>query len=49
MEELCIKNNDISAATAVLLYMTYCHDIPIQNEKEQERNKISKELRLYLM
>ena len=35
------KNNDISAATAVLLYMTYCHDIPIQNEMEQERNKIS--------
>lgn len=37
-------NNDMYAAIAVLLYMIYPHDILIQNEKEQERNKISKSL-----
>lgn len=37
-------NNDMYAALAVLLYMIYPHDILIQNENEQERNKIAKEL-----
>ena len=37
-------NNDIYAAIAVALYLIYPHDIKIKNEKEQERNKISKEL-----
>lgn len=35
---------DIYASLAVLLYMIYPHDIPIKNEKEQEHNKIAKEL-----
>lgn len=39
---------DIYASLAVLLYMIYPHDILIQNEKEQERNKIAKELQLLL-
>lgn len=40
--------NDQYAALAVLCYMIEPHDIPIKNEKEQEKNKISKELQYYL-
>ena len=41
-------NGDMYAAIAVLLYMIYPHDILIQDEKEQEHNKIAKELQLLL-
>ena len=41
-------NGDIYAAIAVLLYIIYPHDILIKNEKEQEHNKIAKELQILL-
>lgn len=41
-------NNDMYAAIAVLLYLIYPHDIEIKNEKEQEKNKIAKELQTIL-
>ena len=41
-------SNDIYASLAVLCYLIYPHDILIKNEKEQEKNKISKELQYYL-
>ncbi|QIG64795.1 hypothetical protein SJC03_117 [Bacteroides phage SJC03] len=41
-------NNDMYAAIAVALYLIYPHDIKIQNEKEQERNKISKEIQIII-
>ena len=42
------SNNDIYASIALLLYLIYPHDISVKNEKEQEKNKISKELRYYI-
>jgi len=47
-EGYAYMNGDIYASASIILYMIYPHDILIKNEKEQERNKISKELRLYL-